>query len=123
MMNRSARTVAAVSVAVAVAGILSAAVAASSPASATPPPAPATLDCGEGGLVAVNTNKGNAFRVADSTQNFVIMSGTLLNDDGTTTVIQAPNGTQMSRDLQTCTFTGPVSGRVFQVSGFFTPAT
>ncbi len=120
MINRTARTVA--TVAVAVAGTFAGAVAASSPASATPPPAPAILDC-EGGLVLVNTNKGNAFRVADSTQNFVIMSGTLLNDDGTTTVIQAPNGTQMSRDLQTCTFTGPVSGRVFQVSGFFTPAT
>lgn len=118
MTNSSARTVAVV----AMAGTVAGAVAASSPASATPPPAYATLDCGEGHLVSVNTNKGNAFRVIDTTQNFVIMSGSIVNSDGTTTLIQAPNGTQMTRDLVTCTFTGPLSGRNFVVSGFFTPA-
>ena len=119
MTHRSARTV----VAIAVVGTVAGAVAASGPASATPPTPLATLDCGEAGLVPVKTNKGNAFRVLSTTQNFVIMSGSVLNSDGTITVVQAPNGTQMTRDLVTCTFIAPITGRRLEVSGFFTPAT
>ena len=119
MIDRSARTV----VAIAVAGTVAGAVAVSSPASAAPPPAPATLECGEDGSFPVNTNKGNAFRVLGTTQNFLIMSGSFVDKDGTIVVIQEPNGTQETRDIVTCTFTGPVSGRAFTVSGFFTPAT
>lgn len=119
MTKRSARSV----VAIAVVGTAAGALVASSPASAAPPPAPATLDCGEDGSFLMNTNKGNAFRVLNSTRNFVIMSGSVINDDGTITVIQAPNGTQETRDIVICTFTGPISMRLFTVSGFFTPAT
>ena len=115
----SVRTV----VTLAVAGIVAGAVTASSPAIAAPPPLPATLDCGEAGRVLVNTNSGNAFRVLDTTSNFVIMSGAVVNDDGTLTVVQAPNGTQKTRDLVTCTYVGPKTGRSLVVSGFFTPAT
>jgi hypothetical protein len=116
--ERSAGTV----VALAVAGSLAAVVASSGPATAAPPPAPATLACGETGPVAVNTNKGNAFRVVGTNQNFVIMSGSLVDEDGTTTVIQAPNGTSQTRDIVTCTYTAPITSRRLQVSGFFTPA-
>jgi hypothetical protein len=115
MTKRSARTVVTITFGGIVAGALAA-----SPAIAAP--LPATLDCGEAGQVLVNI-QGNAFRVIDSTRNFVLMSGSVLNADGTKTVISAPNGTQKTRDLVTCTYIGPESKRSFEVSGFFTPAT
>jgi hypothetical protein len=76
-----------------------------------------TLTCDGQELQAEGQFTGNALHLTTSTSNFVIKFAQVLPDGP---VITNAKGFE-NKDLVTCFFTGPNSGRDFIVKGFFTP--
>ena len=83
----------------------------------SPPPfLSATFNCPGSTVEVEGRFKGNAFHLVSHTANFIVTHGEL---DGQV-VFDVP-GQAGRADLVTCSYTAPTSGRLFTVTGFFTP--
>ena len=80
-----------------------------------------TLECEGIGPVEVEGQfSGNAFNVVGTTDNFVVKSASLVDPaTGELSPVVVNKGNQ--KNLTTCSFASPESGRQFVFEGFFTP--
>ncbi len=98
------------------------------PAAAAPTkgaqPVHITLACDDGSTVpvVVQLSSTAAQHVVGSTSLFVIKQYVIVDPTtGTSTTYTSGIQGFDADDLVTCTYVGPVSGRLFTVTGFFTP--
>jgi hypothetical protein len=81
-----------------------------------------TLDCGAGTIDAVfELSSSDSFHLVSISSNFLWKSLAFVTPSGQTGEIDRGIQGGGHSDLVTCTYTGPVSGNQYTVTGFFTP--
>jgi hypothetical protein len=82
-----------------------------------------TLDCGAAGTIdaVFELSSSDSFHLVSISSNFLWKSLAFVTPSGQTGEIDRGIQGGGHSDLVTCTYTGPVSGNRYTVTGFFTP--
>jgi hypothetical protein len=82
-----------------------------------------TLDCGAAGTIdaVFELSSSDSFHLVSTSSNFLWKSLAFVTPSGQTGEIDRGIQGGGHSDLVTCTYTGPVSGNQYTVTGFFTP--